>query len=225
MIGRFVPALPSWLTAPRWIDSRRCCPADRPTIRSIRWAATARGSATGSSSTSCSSSCASAAPASQADTACSATPIRNRRDEWIRLGIFARLRHIALETYDRIVGRILDQIPIDGSITKAPGGVGSRRTLTRRPRQTGPQGISYDGRLRTPLGRVPVVANCHDAPLLAPTWSCWTTAAHCLQTSPCTWTPATTRARPAPPSTRAGYEAGSHTKERRPPSRPPNAGT
>jgi transposase len=57
-----------------------------------------------------------------ADTTCSATTIRNRRDEWIRLGVFARLRHIALEAYDRIVGLVLDQIAIDGSITKAPGG-------------------------------------------------------------------------------------------------------
>ena len=53
---------------------------------------------------------------------CSATTIRNRRDEWIRLGIFARLKQIALESYDRIVGLMLDQIAIDGSITKAPGG-------------------------------------------------------------------------------------------------------
>lgn len=34
-----------------------------------------------------------------ADTTCSATTIRNRRNEWIRLGIFARLKQIALEYY------------------------------------------------------------------------------------------------------------------------------
>lgn len=37
-----------------------------------------------------------------ADTTCSATMIRNRRDEWIRLGVFARLKQIALESYDRM---------------------------------------------------------------------------------------------------------------------------
>ena len=57
-----------------------------------------------------------------ADTTCSATTIRSRRDEWIRHGVFARLKRIALESYDRIVGLVLDQIAVDGSITKAPGG-------------------------------------------------------------------------------------------------------
>ncbi len=61
-----------------------------------------------------------------ADTTCSATTIRNRRDEWIRLGVFAKLKQISLESYDRIVGLILDQIAVDGSITKAPAGVRSQ---------------------------------------------------------------------------------------------------
>jgi transposase len=58
-----------------------------------------------------------------ADTTCSAATIRSRRDEWIRLGVFARLKQIALDAYDRIVGLVLDQIAVDGSITKAPGAV------------------------------------------------------------------------------------------------------
>lgn len=57
-----------------------------------------------------------------ADSTCSATTIRGRRDEWIRLGAFAQLREIVLNAYDRIVGLVLEQIAIDGSITKAPGG-------------------------------------------------------------------------------------------------------
>lgn len=55
-----------------------------------------------------------------ADTTCSAITIRNRRDEWIGLGLFARFKQIALESCDRIVGLVLDQIAVDGSITKAP---------------------------------------------------------------------------------------------------------
>ncbi|AUA08127.1 hypothetical protein CFP59_00212 [Streptomyces malaysiensis subsp. malaysiensis] len=51
-----------------------------------------------------------------ADTTCSATTIRSRRDEWIRLGMFARLKQIALESYDRFVGLALDHIAVDGSI-------------------------------------------------------------------------------------------------------------
>jgi transposase len=42
-----------------------------------------------------------------ADTTCSATTIRNRRDEWIELGVFAQLKTIVLDAYDRIVGLIL----------------------------------------------------------------------------------------------------------------------
>ena len=57
-----------------------------------------------------------------ADTTCSATTIRNRRDEWIKAGLFTQFKQIALDAYDRIVGLILDQIAVDGCITKAPGG-------------------------------------------------------------------------------------------------------
>lgn len=57
-----------------------------------------------------------------ADTTCSATTIRNRRDEWIALGAFNELARIALKGYDRIVGLALDDISVDGCITKAPGG-------------------------------------------------------------------------------------------------------
>ena len=37
-------------------------------------------------------------------------------------GIFARLKQIALEAHDRIVGLVLEEIAIDGCTTKAPGG-------------------------------------------------------------------------------------------------------
>jgi hypothetical protein len=40
----------------------------------------------------------------------------------IRLGIFAQLKQIALQAYDRIVGLLLTDIAVDGAITKAPGG-------------------------------------------------------------------------------------------------------
>lgn len=76
-----------------------------------------------------------------ADTTRSATTILNRRDEWFRLGVFARLRHIALAAYDRIVGLVLDQIAIDGSITKAPGGgeAAGRSPVDRGNRASGAQ--------------------------------------------------------------------------------------
>ena len=36
-----------------------------------------------------------------ADSTCSATTIRNHRDEWIELGVFSTLKQIALDAYDR----------------------------------------------------------------------------------------------------------------------------
>jgi transposase len=104
-----------------------------------------------------------------ADTTCSATTIRNRRDEWIGLGVFARLKQIALESYDRIVGLVLDQIAVDGSITKAPGG---GEVAGRSPVDRGKQGLKRSGMTDgygIPLGRVLAGANRHDSPLLAPT--------------------------------------------------------
>ncbi len=104
-----------------------------------------------------------------ADTTCSATTIRSRRDEWIQLGVFAQFKQIALDSYDRIVGLVLDQIAVDGSITKAPGG---GEVAGRSPVDRGKQGLKRSGMTDgygIPLGRVLAGANRHDSPLLAPT--------------------------------------------------------
>jgi transposase len=104
-----------------------------------------------------------------ADCTCSATTIRDRRDEWIKAGIFARLKQIALDAYDRIVGLALQELAIDGCITKAPGG---GECAGRSPVDRGKQGMKrssmVDG-LGIPLDRVLAPANRHDSPLLAPT--------------------------------------------------------
>jgi transposase len=104
-----------------------------------------------------------------ADTTCSATTIRNRRDEWIQLGIFARLKEIVLDAYDRIVGLILDEISVDGCITKALGG---GQVAGRSPVDRGKQGMKRSSMVEghgIPLGRVLAGANRHDSPLLGPT--------------------------------------------------------
>ncbi|MEU6970819.1 IS5 family transposase [Kitasatospora aureofaciens] len=104
-----------------------------------------------------------------ADTACSATTIRNRRDEWIRLGVFTQFKQLALDAYDRIVGLALEQIAVDGAITKAPGG---GEAAGRSPVDRGKQGMKRSGMTDgygIPLGRVLAGANRHDSPLLAPT--------------------------------------------------------
>ncbi|WP_330358836.1 IS5 family transposase [Streptomyces chartreusis] len=104
-----------------------------------------------------------------ADTTCPATTIRNRRDEWIRRGVFAKCKQIALEPFDRIVGLVLDQIAVDGAITKAPGG---GEVAGHSPVDRGKQGLKPSGMTDgygIPLGRVLAGANRRDSPLLAPT--------------------------------------------------------
>ncbi len=107
--------------------------------------------------------------ASIADGTCSATTIRSRRDEWIKAGVFARLKQIAVEAYDRIAGLALQEILIDGCITKAPGG---GQCAGRSPVDRGKQGMKRslmtDGH-GIPLDRVLAPASRHDSPLLAPT--------------------------------------------------------
>ena len=104
-----------------------------------------------------------------ADCTCSATTIRERRNEWIKAGIFARLKMIARESYDRIVGLVLEDLAVDGCIAKAPGG---GECAGRSPVDRGKLGMKRSLMVEgkgIPLGRVLAPANRHDSPLLAPT--------------------------------------------------------
>jgi transposase len=104
-----------------------------------------------------------------ADCACGATTIRERRDEWIKTGIFAQLHAIARESYDRVVGLILEELAVDGCITKAPGGGDCAGPSPVDRRKLGmKRSLMVDGR-GIPLDRVLAPANRHDSPLLAPT--------------------------------------------------------
>ena len=58
-----------------------------------------------------------------ADSSCSTTALRARRDEWIRLGIFTHLEATARDGYDKMVGPYLEHLLIDGCIVKASCGV------------------------------------------------------------------------------------------------------
>ena len=130
-----------------------------------------------------------------ADSCCSATTIRGRRDEWIEARIFARLKQIALETYDRMVGLVLDEIIIDGCITKAPGG---GECCSRSPVDRGKQGMKRsamtDG-YGIPLDRVLAPVSRHGSLLLAATLDKLSELGPV--TSGCTWTPGMTRRKPA----------------------------
>ncbi|HEX3923079.1 MAG TPA: IS5 family transposase [Streptosporangiaceae bacterium] len=107
--------------------------------------------------------------ASIADCTCGATTIRDRRDEWIRAGIFAELNKIARESYDRMVGLILEELAVDGCITKAPGGGECAGPSPVDRRKLGMKRSLLAEGYGIPLGRVLAPANRHDSPLLAPT--------------------------------------------------------
>ena len=104
-----------------------------------------------------------------ADSSCSATTIRDRRDEWIEAGVFKRLEQICLEAYDRIVGLELENLTVDGCIVKAPcGGKAAGKSPVDRGKQGTKRSLLTDG-AGIPPGCVIAPANRHDSPLLRPT--------------------------------------------------------
>jgi transposase len=104
-----------------------------------------------------------------ADTTCSATTLRDRRDEWISAGLFQQLEQLCLEAYDRITGLDLADVSVDGCIVKAPcGGEAAGKSPVDRGKQGTKRSVLVDGS-GLPLGCVAAPANCHDSPLLRPT--------------------------------------------------------
>lgn len=104
-----------------------------------------------------------------ADTTCSATTIRRRRDEWIAAGIFTGLEQISLESYDRYCGLELEDLAVDGCLVKAPcGGEASGRSPVDRGKQGTKRSVVTE-RQGVPVGTVVAGANRHDSPLLRPT--------------------------------------------------------
>jgi transposase len=104
-----------------------------------------------------------------ADASCSATTLRDRRDEWIAAGVFDRLEQVCLEAYDRLVGLELAEVTVDGCITKAPcGGDAAGKSPVDRGKQGTKRSLLVDA-LGIPLGCVVTSANRHDSPLLRPT--------------------------------------------------------
>ena len=58
-----------------------------------------------------------------ADGTCSESTLRRRRGEWVELGVMERLRRIALDAYDRLIGLRLTNLAVDCCcMTKAPCG-------------------------------------------------------------------------------------------------------
>ena len=104
-----------------------------------------------------------------ADESCSATTLRDRRDEWIESGVMDDLREMVLEVYDRFIGLEMAEMAIDCCITKAPCG---GEKAGRNPVDRGKQGIKRSMAVEErgiPLGTTIAPANRHDSPLLVPT--------------------------------------------------------
>src|SRR5215210_5853413 len=104
-----------------------------------------------------------------ADESCSATTLRDRRDEWIELGVMDALRDLALEAYDRFVGLELPDVAVDCCITKAPcGGEKAGRSPVDRGKQGTKRSTAVDAN-GIPIGAVTAPANRHDSLLLTET--------------------------------------------------------
>jgi transposase len=104
-----------------------------------------------------------------ADESCSATTLRDRRDEWIEAGVIDDLREAVLRAYDRFMGLELSEVAVDGCLTKAPcGGEKAGRSPVDRAKQGIKRSTAVDAE-GIPIGSVIAPANRHDSPLMAPT--------------------------------------------------------
>jgi hypothetical protein len=100
---------------------------------------------------------------------CSDRTIRRRLRDWAEAGHGKTLLRITLAAFDPMIGLDLDDLAVDGSITKSPcGGEVSGRSPVDRGKQGTKRSVACDGD-GIPLHLVAARANDHDSPLLEPT--------------------------------------------------------
>ncbi len=100
---------------------------------------------------------------------CSDRTIRRRVKAWAEAGVTQTLHRLVVEQYDRMIGLELDDVAVDGCITKAPCG-GER--AGRSPVDRGKLGLkrsTVSDATGIPLHVVSAGANRNDGPLLAAT--------------------------------------------------------
>ena len=104
-----------------------------------------------------------------ATSACSDRTLRRRLKDWAAQGVAARLHARCLAAFEKMIGLDLDDISVDGALTKAPCG-GEKAGPSPVDRRTGglKRSVAADG-TGLPLGIVSAGANRHDSPLLRPT--------------------------------------------------------
>lgn len=106
-----------------------------------------------------------------ASSRCSDRTIRRRLHEWAAAGLAEELHALVLAQYDRMIGLELDDVIIDGCITKAPcGGEKTGRSPVDRGKQGLKRSVATDGS-GVPLHVVAAGANQPDGTLLESTLS------------------------------------------------------
>jgi transposase len=100
---------------------------------------------------------------------CSDATIRRRLKEWSAAGVSEQVHTLALHAYDQMIGLDLEDLAVDGCITKAPsGGEVAGRSPVDRGKGGLKRSVVTEG-TGLPLHLVAAGANRHDAPLLEPT--------------------------------------------------------
>ena len=100
---------------------------------------------------------------------CSDRTIRRRVHAWAALGLTETLHGLVVDQYDHMIGLGLEDLAVDGCVTKAPGG---GEAAGRSPVDRGKQGLkrsTVTDATGIPLHLVAAGANRHDRPLLEET--------------------------------------------------------
>ena len=104
-----------------------------------------------------------------ADSTCSATTLRRRREEWIKAGVMDKLEQIILSAYRSKFGLACSHLVVDGCITKAPrGGEVAGKSPVDRAKLGMKRSLAVDSN-GIPLAVIVAPANVPDSLLLAPT--------------------------------------------------------
>lgn len=100
---------------------------------------------------------------------CSDRTIRRRLNEGAKLGLAQQLHATCLDAFDRMIRLELEDVSVDGCITKAPCGGDKAGPLPVDRRKGGLKRSAGSDAAGLPVGLVSAGANRHDSPLLAPT--------------------------------------------------------
>jgi hypothetical protein len=104
-----------------------------------------------------------------ASAGCSDRTIRRRLKDWAAAGLAEQVHTLALQAYEKMIGLDVDDLAVDGCITKAPsGGEAAGRSPVDRGKHGLKRSVVTDGR-GIPLRLVAAGANRNDSPLLGPT--------------------------------------------------------